>query len=106
MARTDDPNSADSQFFIVMNNYPDWDGKYTVWGYVTEGMEHVDKIKPGSRVLNGRVDSPDSIVKMQMASDVAAAEPAIEMEQTSEQAAGETESAPKRKPNLLLKKAC
>ena len=47
MARTNDPNSARSQFFICFKDSNFLDGQYTVWGKVTSGMEHVDKIKKG-----------------------------------------------------------
>jgi cyclophilin family peptidyl-prolyl cis-trans isomerase len=45
MARTSDPNSADSQFFIMFAPAPSLDGKYTIWGEVTSGMDYVDQIK-------------------------------------------------------------
>jgi len=48
MARSSSPNSADSQFFIMLGTTPSLDYKYTIWGRVTEGMEHVDKITKGS----------------------------------------------------------
>ena len=67
-ARTADPNSANSQFFIMFDRAPHLDGKYTVWGQVIDGMEHVDKIKrgePGS----GRVTNPDRIVRMYVLAD-------------------------------------
>ncbi|MEQ9144878.1 MAG: peptidylprolyl isomerase [Parvibaculaceae bacterium] len=66
MARAQDPNSADSQFFIVFDDARFLDGQYTVWGKVIEGMEHVDKIKRGEPVPD-----PDKIVKMQVAADAA-----------------------------------
>ena len=69
MARAQDPNSADSQFFIVFAPAPFLDGKYTVWGKVVEGMEHVDRIKKGDPNRNGAVSDPDKIVKMQVAAD-------------------------------------
>lgn len=47
MARTQDPNSADSQFFICLDEVPYLDGQYTVWGEVTDGMEHVDALPKG-----------------------------------------------------------
>ena len=47
-ARTTDPNSADSQFFIMFAPAPNLDGQYTIWGQVVSGMEFVDKIKRGS----------------------------------------------------------
>jgi peptidylprolyl isomerase len=69
MARSADPNSADSQFFIVFQDAPWLDGKYTIWGKVTEGMEFVDKIKRGEG-QNGIVQNPDKIVSMKVAADV------------------------------------
>jgi peptidylprolyl isomerase len=69
MARARDPDSADSQFFIMFAPAPFLDGKYTVWGRVVKGMEHVDRIRKGSRQANGRVDDPDTIVRMRMAAD-------------------------------------
>ncbi len=64
MARTNDPNSADSQFFIVFSESTFLNGQYTVWGRVTSGMEFVDKIKRGEPPSN-----PDKIIKMQVAAD-------------------------------------
>jgi cyclophilin family peptidyl-prolyl cis-trans isomerase len=69
MARSADPNSADSQFFIVFQDAPWLDGKYTIWGKVTEGMEFVDKIKRGEG-QNGIVQNPDKIISMKVAADV------------------------------------
>ncbi len=69
MARSQNPNSADSQFFIVFADARFLDRKYTVWGRVVSGMEHVDKIKRGSKAGNGRVRNPDTILRMQMAAD-------------------------------------
>ena len=69
MARANSPNSADSQFFIMLDRAPSLDGQYTVWGQVVEGMEYVDGIKKGSRAANGVVDDPDRIVRMQVAAD-------------------------------------
>ena len=69
MARAQNPNSADSQFFICFSDVPHLDGQYTVWGQVIEGMEHVDKIKRGAPQDNGLVENPDKIVRMQIASD-------------------------------------
>ena len=74
MARAQDPNSADSQFFIMFAPAPHLDGQYTVWGQVTSGMEFVDKIKKGDQANNGKVTDPDKIVKMQVAADVAKGE--------------------------------
>ncbi|MBN8827570.1 MAG: peptidylprolyl isomerase [Sphingobacteriia bacterium] len=68
MARTNDPNSADSQFFICFEPAPHLDGQYTVWGKVTKGMEFVDKIKKGSKG-SGAVQDPDKIVKMRLEGD-------------------------------------
>ncbi len=69
MARSNSPNSADSQFFIMLDRAPSLNGQYTVWGQVVEGMEYVDGIKKGSRAANGVVDDPDRIVRMQVAAD-------------------------------------
>jgi peptidylprolyl isomerase len=65
MARTMDPNSANSQFFINYARTPHLDGQYTVWGEVVDGMECVDQIAKGEPPSN-----PDQIVKMQVAADV------------------------------------
>lgn len=70
MARSQDPNSADSQFFICLDAAPFLDGQYTVWGEVASGMEFVDMIQKGNSAQNGKVAYPDKIVKMQVASDV------------------------------------
>jgi peptidylprolyl isomerase len=70
MARAQDINSADSQFFIVLADSTYLDGQYTVWGKVTSGMDCVDKIKKGDKYDNGKVTDPDKIVKMTMATDV------------------------------------
>jgi peptidylprolyl isomerase len=64
MARTSDPNSANSQFFINYAETPHLNGQYTVWGQVVEGMEHLDQIAKGEPPAN-----PDKIVKLQVASD-------------------------------------
>ena len=68
MARSQKPDSADSQFFIVFAPSKWLDGQYTVWGEVTEGMDHVDQIKKGED-NSGRVEDPDVIVRMQVAAD-------------------------------------
>jgi peptidylprolyl isomerase len=70
MARAQDPNSGDSQFFICFAPASFLNGQYTVWGQVTQGMEFVDKIKQGDRAANGAVVNPDKIVRMQVAADV------------------------------------
>ena len=69
MARAQSPDSADSQFFICFKPAPFLDGKYTVWGQVTSGMEHIDAIKKGDEDDNGAVDDPDKIIRMQVAAD-------------------------------------
>lgn len=68
-ARTGDPNSANSQFFIMFAPAPSLDNQYTIWGQVVSGMEHVDAIKRGSGG-NGIVSGPDKIVHMRVAADV------------------------------------
>ena len=62
MARSSDPNSANSQFFICFEAAPFLDRQYTVFGKVIEGMEHVDKIKRGDDNNNGAVSDPDKII--------------------------------------------
>jgi peptidylprolyl isomerase len=69
MARSSDPNSANSQFFICFKEAPFLNGQYTVVGKVTSGMDVVDKIKKGDSASNGTVRNPDRIVKMQVAAD-------------------------------------
>jgi peptidylprolyl isomerase len=69
MARTNDPNSARSQFFIVFKDSNFLDGQYTVWGKVVSGMEFVDKIKRGAPG-SGAVAAPaDKMIKVQVAAD-------------------------------------
>ena len=68
MARSNSPNSADSQFFIMLGSAPSLDGRYTVWGRVIEGMENVDKITKGPSD-SGIVAKPDKIVRMRVAAD-------------------------------------
>ncbi len=70
MARSSDPDSADSQFFIVFARSRFLDGKYTVWGKVVKGMDFVGKIKRGDKANNGSVDDPDKIIRMRVAADV------------------------------------
>lgn len=67
-ARTQDPNSANSQFFITFTRTPHLNGQYTVWGKVVDGMTHVDNIKKGDSG-SGSVADPDTIVKMYVAAD-------------------------------------
>jgi peptidylprolyl isomerase len=69
MARSRDPDSADSQFFIMLGASTHLDGQYTVWGKVVSGMEFVDKIKKGDANQNGAVRDPDKIVRMRVAVD-------------------------------------
>ena len=62
MARSSDPNSANSQFFICFQPAPFLDRNYTVFGKVIEGMEYIDKIKRGDENNNGSVIDPDKII--------------------------------------------
>ncbi len=64
MARSQNPNSANSQFFINFVETPFLNGQYTIWGQVVEGMEHVDAIQKGEPPAD-----PDKIIKMQVAAD-------------------------------------
>jgi len=64
MARTNDPDSANSQFFICFEDAPWLDRQYTVWGRVIEGMEHVDAIKKGGEHDGAVMGAPDRIVSM------------------------------------------
>ena len=63
MARSSDPNSANSQFYIVFEGAPHLDRNYTAFGKVVKGMEFVDKIKRGEG-NNGSVDDPDKIISL------------------------------------------
>ena len=63
MARSSDPNSANSQFFICFNSAPHLDRQYTVFGKVVKGMEFVDLIKRGEG-SNGKVKNPDKIISL------------------------------------------
>ena len=71
MTRASGRNTADSGWFIVLdnNNRDDLDGKYTAWGEVTSGMEFVDMIKKGDAARDGAVQEPDHIVRLQVAAD-------------------------------------
>ena len=62
MARSSDPNSANSQFFICFKPAPFLDNQYTVFGKVIEGIEFIDKIKRGDENNNGAVSDPDKII--------------------------------------------
>ncbi len=70
MARAQNPDSADSQFFIMLADNPQLDGQYSIWGEVIEGIKYVDKIKKGDPSRNGVVQNPDKIIRMRVASDV------------------------------------
>ncbi len=70
-ARTEDPNSANSQFFIMLGDNKKLDGKYTIWGEVISGMQFVDRIKKGDEDEDdGKVADPDRIIRMRVATDV------------------------------------
>jgi len=69
MARSQDPNSANSQFFIMFAPAPPLDGQYTIVGNVVSGMELVDKIKKGDEADNGTVSDPDRMIKVRIAAD-------------------------------------
>lgn len=68
MARAQNPNSANSQFFIVTHDSRFLDSQYTVWGRVIKGMEFVDQIKKGAG-RDGKVQSPDIMMKVRVAVD-------------------------------------
>ncbi len=69
-ARTNNPNSANSQFFICLGDAPWLDRQYSIWGEVVEGMDHVDAIKKGGEHNNGAISgAPDKIVGMRVESD-------------------------------------
>ncbi|MCA0404995.1 MAG: peptidylprolyl isomerase [Proteobacteria bacterium] len=70
MARTQNPNSANSQFFIMFKEAPHLNGQYTVWGKVISGMSAVDKIKKGEAAANGSVANPDKMLKVRLLADV------------------------------------
>ena len=63
MARSSDPNSANSQFFICFDTAPHLDRQYTVFGQVITGMEFIDKIKKG-KDSSGSVENPDKIISL------------------------------------------
>lgn len=69
MARSQSPNSANSQFFIMFEPAPHLDGAYTIVGEVETGMEFVDAIKRGDQAQNGSVTEPDRIVSARIAAD-------------------------------------
>lgn len=91
MARSGDPDSADSQFFIMFTANRSLDRNYTVWGRVIEGMEHVDQITKGDPGMDGVVEFPDIILRMRVAKDVPESEggpPADLLNQTDSQEIG------------------
>jgi peptidylprolyl isomerase len=69
MARSQSPNSANSQFFICYEGCGPLTGQYTLFGEVVSGMEVADRIKKGSVANNGAVTNPDKILRMQLAGD-------------------------------------
>ena len=69
MARAQDPDSANSQFFIMFDAAPPLDGQYTIVGNVESGMELVDQIKKGDPGQNGVVSDPDRMIKVRIAAD-------------------------------------
>ncbi len=69
MARSQDPNSGNSQFFIAFDDASFLNGQYTVVGNVVSGMELVDNIKKGSEANNGSVADPDRMIKVRVAAD-------------------------------------
>ena len=69
MARSQNPNSVNSQFFIMFAPAPSLNGQYTIVGTVEKGMELVDKIKKGDAADNGAVTDPDRMVKVRIAAD-------------------------------------
>jgi len=69
MARSSNPNSADSQFFICLDPAPHLNGQYTVIGQVIEGMDYVDMIKKGAPG-SGQVDNPDTMLSMKVVADI------------------------------------
>jgi cyclophilin family peptidyl-prolyl cis-trans isomerase len=69
-ARTNNPNSANSQFFICFADAPWLDRQYSIWGEVVEGMDHVDAIKKGGEHNNGTISgTPDKILKLRVDAD-------------------------------------
>lgn len=69
MARAQNPNSANSQFFIMFDQGHFLNGQYTVFGEVVSGMEFVDNIKKGAQANNGSVSDPDRMIKVVIAAD-------------------------------------
>jgi peptidylprolyl isomerase len=69
MARSSDPNSANSQFFIMFAPAPFLDGQYTIWGRVVSGMDAVDRIRRGAG-QSGTVQNPDRLTRARVAADI------------------------------------
>jgi peptidylprolyl isomerase len=69
MARTNDPNSANSQFFIMYGDAPSLNGQYTVVGEVVDGMDAVDAIKKGDPSANGLVEDPDRMISVKVGTE-------------------------------------
>ncbi|HJW41604.1 MAG TPA: peptidylprolyl isomerase [Rhizomicrobium sp.] len=70
-ARTNNPNSANSQFFICFGAAPWLDRQYSIWGEVIEGMDHVDAIKKGGGHNNGQISgAPDKIERLRVEADI------------------------------------
>jgi peptidylprolyl isomerase len=79
MARGEDPDSANSQFFLMRQPYPSLEKRYTVWGRVISGLDVVRKIKTGEPVVD-----PDKMTRVQVLADVPAAQrPSIEVLNTA-----------------------
>ena len=70
MARSQNPDSANSQFFIMLGSAPHLNGQYTAWGQVLSGMEAVDAIKKGDPNRNGTVENPDRIESLRVLADI------------------------------------
>ena len=63
MARSNDPNSASAQFYVALEALPELDGRYAVFGRVTQGMEVVDRIQQGDRLVRARLIEGGALVK-------------------------------------------
>ncbi len=68
-ARSQSPDSANSQFFITFTRTPSLNGQYTVFGKVAQGMQFIDAVKKGDPSQNGKVDSPDKMLKVYVLAD-------------------------------------
>jgi peptidyl-prolyl cis-trans isomerase B (cyclophilin B) len=62
MARSDDPNSASAQFYIALRALPELDGRYAVFGRVSQGMDVVDQIRQGDRLISARLVQGGTLV--------------------------------------------